>query len=446
MTRKRKWKKKNIFQIYITSKNIFNLIFSFFDFINNERKNYYNKCLDSCMSQRNCQKKSFNQLEDDYISQITNSNSYDENQNNSNNQNKNLNEKNNKNLISNPSFENESHMNQISPFLIMDQNSSRLLQNKLRKDQKYTNDVFFPYLHQNYSEKEFINLICDQFGNYLFQVVLDVLSIENLEIFLNIIQNNFYEIGINSFGTRVLQRLITIIDDKLIILNKFNQILFNSIDKLILTSHGNHIIQKFLEKITYPKNELVYNYILSNFFTVSTNKYGCCTIQKCLQISPSHIREKILNLFFENIFVLLCEQYGTYVFQYIIENEPLDLKLKTIQKILPELLNICKTKYSSNAIEKCLEFNCKEIHLILLEKILEKEENVIELITNPFGNYIIQKALCVCDNKSYEYLLKVIGNNFSEIKKLSFGFKLISKLLSTHQRLSIYLTKQLIYK
>ena len=153
-----------------------------------------------------------------------------------------------------------------------------------------------------------------------------------------------------------------------------------------------------------------------------------------------------MNLFFENIFVLLCEQYGTYVFQYIIENEPLDLKLKTIQKILPELLNICKTKYSSNASEKCLEFNCKEIHLILLEKILEKEENVIELITNPFGNYIIQKALCVCDNKSYEYLLKVIGNNFSEIKKLSFGFKLISKLLSTHQRLSIYLTKQLIYK
>jgi hypothetical protein len=414
--------------------------------MNTERKNYYNKCLDTCMSQRNCQKKSFNQLEDDYISEITNSNSYDENQNYLNNQNKNLNEKNNQNIISNPSFDNESQINQISSFLIMDQNSSRVLQNKLRKEQKYTNEIFFPNLYQNYSEKEFINLICDQFGNYLFQAVLDVLSIENLEIFLNIIQNNFYEIGINSFGTRVLQRLITIIDNKLNVLNKFNQILFNSIDKLILTSHGNHIIQKFLEKITYPKNELVYNYIFSNFFTLSTNKYGCCTIQKCLQISPSHIREKILDLFFENIYDLLCEQYGTYVFQYIIENEPLDLKLKTIQKILPELLNICKTKYSSNAIEKCLEFNCKEIHIILLEKILEKEENIIELITNPFGNYIIQKALCVCDNKSYEYLLKVIGNNFSEIKKLSFGFKLISKLLSTHQRLSMYLTKQLIYK
>ena len=349
-------------------------------------------------------------------------------------------------MFMNTLFMNESNVSQISPFLIMDQNGSRVLQTKLRNDQKYTNEVFFPYLCKNYSEKDFINLMCDQFGNYLFQAVLDVLSINNLDIFLNKIQNNFYDIGINSFGTRVLQKLVSIIENKNDIFDKFNQILFKSIDKLILTSHGNHIIQKFLEKITYPKNELVYNYIFSNFFTLSTNKYGCCTIQKCLQISPSHIREKILDLFFENIYDLLCEQYGTYVFQYIIENEPLDLKLKTIQKILPELLNICKTKYSSNAIEKCLEFNCKEIHIILLEKILEKEENIIELITNPFGNYIIQKALCVCDNKSYEYLLKVIGNNFSEIKKLSFGFKLISKLLSTHQRLSMYLTKQLIYK
>ena len=349
-------------------------------------------------------------------------------------------------MFMNTLFMNESNVSQISPFLIMDQNGSRVLQTKLRNDQKYTNEVFFPYLCKNYSEKDFINLMCDQFGNYLFQAVLDVLSINNLDIFLNKIQNNFYDIGINSFGTRVLQKLISITENKSKILEKFNQILFISIDKLILTSHGNHIIQKYLEKISFPKNELIYKYILKNFITISKNKFGCCTIQKCLQISPKHIREQILKLFFDNIFTLLSEQYGTYVFQYIIERETMDLKIKTIKEILPELLNICKTKYSSNAIEKCLEFNCKEIHKILLGKIIEKEENIIELITNPFGNYIIQKALCVCDEQSYEFLLKVIGSNFEEIKKLSFGFKLISKLVSTHPKLSRYLTKNLFYK
>ena len=376
----------------------------------------------------------------DEIKSNFNQNSNEETQNNFMSKNKNINLDNNQLFFN--SLINQDNINQISPFLIMDQNGSRLLQIKLRNNIKYTNDVFFPYLCKNYSEKEFINLMCDQFGNYLFQAVIDVLSIENLNIFLNIIENNFYEIGINTFGTRVLQKLISIIDNKNDIFDKFNKILFKSIDKFILTSHGNHIIQKYIEKITFPKNELIYDYIKKNFFSISTNKFGCCTIQKCLQISPLHIREQILKLFFDNIFILLREQYGTYVFQYIIEREPLDLKIKTIKSILPQLLFICKTKYSSNAIEKCLEFNCKDIHSILLEKILEKEENIIELITNPFGNYIIQKALCVCDEKSYDYLLKVIGNNFNEIKKLSFGFKLISKLISTHKKLSTYLTKQ----
>ncbi len=391
------------------------------------------------------QKKPLNNL-DEIKSNSLNENSNEEIQNNSISQNKNINLENNQFLFFNSSLINENNINQISPFLIMDQNGSRLLQIKLRNNKKFTNDVFFPYLCKNYSEKEFINLMCDQFGNYLFQAVIDVLSNENLNIYLNIIENNFYEIGINSFGTRVLQKLVSIIENKNDIFDKFNQILFKSIDKLILTSHGNHIIQKYIEKITFPKNELIYDYIKSNFFLISTNKFGCCTIQKCLQISPLHIREQILKLFFDNIFTLLREQYGTYVFQYIIEREPLDLKIKTIKSILPQLLFICKTKYSSNAIEKCLEFNCKDIHEILLEKILEKEENIIELITNPFGNYIIQKALCVCDEKSYDYLLKVIGNNFNEIKKLSFGFKLISKLVSTHPKLSRYLTKNLFYK
>ena len=391
------------------------------------------------------QKKSLNNFEE-IKSNSLNKKVNEENQNISISQNQNIQLENNQFLFFNSSLINEKNINQISPFLIMDQNGSRYLQIKLRNEKNFTNNVFFPYLYKNYSEKEFINLMCDQFGNYLFQTVIDVLSIENLDIFLNIIENNFYLIGINTYGTRVLQKLISIIENKKDILDKFNQLLFKSIDKLILTSHGNHIIQKYLEKIPFPKNELIYDYIKNNFFSISTNKFGCCSIQKCLQISPLNIREQILKLFFDNIFILLREQYGTYVFQYIIEKEPLDLKIKTIKQILPQLLIICKTKYSSNAIEKCLEFNCKEIHSILLEKILEKEENIIELITNPFGNYIIQKALCVCDEKSYDYLLNVIGNNLNEIKKLSFGFKLISKLMSIHQKLSIYLTKQLICK
>ena len=281
----------------------------------NEQKNYYNKYLDSCINKNLCeQKEKINKEEDDYISEKTNSNSNEENQN------KYINE-----------------INIFSPYFILDQNLSRNLQKKIKNDIQYSNQYFFPNLYQNYSKKDFFNLICDQFGNYLFQVLLEVLNDENLQIFLNLIKDNFYLIGINSFGTRVIQKLIIIIENKEIIYNHFNNILFQSIDKLILTSHGNHIIQKFIEKISYPKNELIYNYILNNFILISTNKFGVCNIKKCLQIYHEKIREKILDLFFNNIFILLSKQYGTYIFQYIIENENLDLKINDLRAIIKRI-------------------------------------------------------------------------------------------------------------
>ena len=103
-------------------------------------------------------------------------------------------------------------------------------------------------------------------------------------------------------------------------------------------------------------------------------------------------------------------------------------------------MTICKTKYSSNIIEKCLEINCKEIHIIILNKICESKENVCDLILNPYGNYIIQKALCVCDNNQYEFILKILAENIKEIKKINFGIKLISKLICAHPKINNFIS------
>ena len=334
---------------------------------------------------------------------------------------------------------------QISPSLIYEQKGCRALQNKLKTDIRFTNEVFFPYLINQYQHQELINIMCDQFGNYLFQAILDVISNDNLQIFLNLIEKNFYDIGINIFGTRVIQKLIVVIKETKLLIN-FNKILFQFIDKLILTSHGNHIIQKYIEEIKYPKNENVYNFILLNFIKICINKFGCCTIQKCFQKAPKEIKEKLLDLFFQNLLFLLYEQYGTYVFQFIIENEPVFLKIKTIKLILPNLLNYCKIKYSSNVIEKCLEYNCNEIHQIILDKILEKEENIIDLILNPFGNYIIQKALCICNSKHYDFIINIIGNNIEQIQKVNFGANLLLKLASNHNKLkNFFIKRKIVY-
>ena len=329
---------------------------------------------------------------------------------------------------------------QLIPFLLIEQNGSRFLQNKLRSDIKFCNDKFFPNLLKIYKENEINKTICDQFGNYLFQAMIENLTHKNLLKFLNVISKNFYEISINNFGTRVIQKLINIIYKNEKLLNEFNKILFKEINFLILTSHGNHIIQKYIDDVKFNEKNIIFEYLLNNFNKISTNKFGCCTIQKCLMNDDKNVKKKFLNLFYENINLLLKNQFGKFIFQFMIENETNEFKINLINKILPNFMTICKTKYSSNIIEKCLEINCKEIHIIILNKICESKENVCNLILNPFGNYIIQKALCVCDNNQYEFILKILAENIKQIKKLKFGVKFISKLISTHPKINDFIS------
>ena len=122
-----------------------------------------------------------------------------------------------------------------------------------------------------------------------------------------------------------------------------------------------------------------------------------------------------------------------------IEKEDEEYKIEILNSILPYILKICKTKYSSNAIEKCFEFHCAQIQERLINKICENNNNIKELILDPYGNYIIQKALCVCDQKHYTQIISVIGSNTEKIKKVNFGYKLISKLLVTHNTLADYI-------
>ena len=359
------------------------------------------------------------------------------NNNNSNFYIQNNNEFNNNNIIL---FNfSEKKILQLSPILLHEQNGSRFLQNKIRSDIKFCNEKFFPNLLKIYNENEINKIICDQFGNYLFQAMIENLTHKNLLKFLNIISKNFYEISINIFGTRVIQKLINIINNNEKLLNEFDNIFFKEIDKLIFTSHGNHIFQKYIEEVKFNEKNIIFDYLINNFNKISINKFGCCTIQKCLTNNDKNFKTKFLNLIYENINFLLSNQFGTFIFQFMIENETKEIKINLINKILPNFMKICKTKYSSNTIEKCLENDCKEIHIIILNKICESKENVYDLILNPFGNYIIQKALKVCEKNQYEFILKILAENIKEIKKVKFGLKLISKLICDHPKINDFI-------
>jgi hypothetical protein len=336
----------------------------------------------------------------------------------------------NLNLINYSSYNDES-LAQLSPYIIKEQNGCRFIQDKVIADPLFANNTLFPYLI-----KDLLDLICDSFGNYLFQILVPILNKENFEKLVIIILPNFFNICISSHGTRVIQKIIEKISLRPSLFNQFNLYLQQHLLNIAKDSYGNHVIQKYLSCITYPDNELIFNTIKTNMLTIVNSKHGCCVIQKAVKEGHACQKKEIMKEINKYLFEILANQFGNFAIQYILTTDfkegEIDLNELT-DLIGNNIVYLGKQKYSANVLEKCFENSNMNIQMKFADKILERKDNVEELVLDTFGNYVIQKCLLILKGDKYNEMLHIIAGQLSKIKQQPFGNKLISKLLVTHK-------------
>ena len=316
------------------------------------------------------------------------------------------------------------------------QNYCHYLQLKIISNPQYSNNILYRFL-----TPYMLPLINNIYGNLIYQNFIDILDQSNLYHFLNFINHNFIEISHSQNGTRVIQKLVEKIYHlklyKSFICNSLIQMLKGRVTELSIDENANHIIQKFIIHIPYPINNFIYNEIYQNFLLISITKYGCCVIQKCLNNASKEQREKLIYLVLQNTFYLIENQFGNYIYQCVLFLKDDNINLKIINVIFPQLIPLCKEKYSSNVIEKLFDIGNDRIVNCLINYICKNEKTILELLTDKYGNYIIQKILSVCNNKQiFIGILSIIAKNIHEIKSTSFGKKLIGKLISKYPYLN----------
>lgn len=168
--------------------------------------------------------------------------------------------------------------------IIRDQHECRNLQIQLERDPSIAHRIL-PQILQH-----FVIFCCDPFGNYLIQKVIECLNDDGLNSVIEMALENFQNLSLHNFGTRVIQRLIEIVNQ--IQIGKFTLPMTESIQSLYKNPNGIHVISKYVNKGI--NIQFVYDFIYSNIRSVSTNKDGCCLIQKILEYSASE--QKVIKL------------------------------------------------------------------------------------------------------------------------------------------------------
>ena len=348
---------------------------------------------------------------------------------------KNFNGKNNPNKIKN--------YNEKLILMIKSQNGSKSIQKKIEEKNNEFTSKFYEQIKNNLFE-----IFNDQYGNYVIQKFVEHCDKKILSQMLKKlyyggnIENNFknylLEISINPYGTRALQKLLdnlgsTLTEEDINIILKFSQ---GNIYQMVKDINGNHVIQSIIENIK-NKDYLtpIYKEMCDNIVPIMKTKSGsCCVFPKIFNNINDEDSDKMINCIIDNIDKLINDENANFAIQKIIKLNKNVYNNKIFNYIQDKIVKLSMQKFSSNVIETFI-VNIPNLKDKIIEKIIESN-SIINLLSDKFGNYIIQKALSNANTEDFNTIIKIIKNNVKTLKQSNHGKKIYEKLTKSYKQLA----------
>jgi hypothetical protein len=257
----------------------------------------------------------------------------------------------------------------------------------------------------------------DPFGNYLFQKILEKITPEERIMLVKSVSARLVNASLNLHGTRSVQKVVELCaaDESLELPNATDgnsaDILTRSLEpaaaRLCIDSHGNHVIQRILLKLSHKHSMFVFDAVAASVGDVARHRHGCCVIQRCLDSPPSEARSNLVSRIVEKSLQLMQDAYGNYVVQYVLDVCSDDDVHAVCESVVGKVCLLAIQKFSSNVMEKCLERATDPVRDFYLAE-LSDPERIRELMMDPFGNYVVQRALSVASHSQAVRLVEAM--------------------------------------
>eukprot|EP01137_Pigoraptor_chileana_P011922 Opistho-2@63548 len=305
--------------------------------------------------------------------------------------------------------------------LCKDQHGCRFLQRKLEEQNERVVQAIFDEVVEH-----IVELMTDPFGNYLCQKLVEFCDDEQRTTIVLRTSAELVSISLNMHGTRAAQKLIECISQPVQI-SSVVRALQGSVVPLIKDLNGNHVIQRCLQRFSPLDNQFIYDAVASHCIEVATHRHGCCVIQRCVDYAADAQKNQLVGEITRNGLMLVQDAFGNYVVQYVLELKDPAFTDALIQRFLGNIGLLAAQKFSSNVIEKCVRVAEGATRTALLEEVIEAKW-LPRLLQDPYGNYVIQTALSMCDARQFNILVEGIRPHLGLIRHTAYGKKIEAKL------------------
>ncbi|KAL8494532.1 hypothetical protein ACS0TY_025371 [Phlomoides rotata] len=305
----------------------------------------------------------------------------------------------------------------------------------LAKDQRWSNALDLT-LEEGLSEQEidkFLpevleysgDLMRNQFGSQFVLKLFASCSEHQKNSFIFSLINypsNFIDICLNSNGAKAIQKLL----EKLTTPQQISLMVSSLVPGAFALStdpNGQHVIQQCVKKFSSENSckKLVIE-IANSCYQIGTNKSGCCVIQLCVEHSSGEARKLLISEIIANAVHLAEDPYGNYVVQHLLGLKFPEATADLMIQFRGRFVSLSCNKFASNVVEKFLVTAGDNYSTMI---ILELLQNAPTLFLDPYGNFVVQKALAVSKAPVFGILEKVIMENAPSMQSNIYGKKIL---------------------
>jgi hypothetical protein len=201
--------------------------------------------------------------------------------------------------------------------------------------------------------------------------------------------------------------------------------------KCVRDQNGNHVIQKCIERSPPATIQFIIDDFVGQVVPLATHPYGCRVIQRILE-NCGH--SQVIEMLKE---IVLCtqdlvhDQYGNYVVQHVLEHGQPDDRTQILSRLRGQLVAMAQHKFASNVVEKLLQFSTPETRPIILNEFTGESAGqpaILVMMRDAYGNYVIQKALDVCQGADRDRLISCIREHLATVRKFVYGKHIIAHI------------------
>ena len=316
-----------------------------------------------------------------------------------------------------------------------DQDGSRFIQ---RQMEVAPDDVKFMIIQELVNHADILTK--DVFGNYVIQKALEYGTVDQRISIVERLMGNIPELTLHTYACRVVQKALEYIQHSLRL--EIARELHDVTLTCIYDQNGNHVLQKCIEVI--PDNvDFIVNALKGNIWGVACHAYGCRVMQRLLEQSPIALRNAndLLQEILSHAKELTRNQYGNYVVQHLLISSGSKYRDAIVDIVLPEFFELACHKFASNVIEKVIVFSENEnheklMHMCFTEKDSEGVLCLVKLVTNPFGNYVVQRLFEFGTKEEKVHIASVLASHMSLIERNSCSRHILPFILANAKTVS----------